>query len=50
MRDLILAGPLLSLLALLAWVILAGDPQAPVEPPLTAPSASVSASQHPSGP
>lgn len=42
--DLALASPLIALLALMAFVLLGNDPQAP---PLKGPSAPVSASQHP---
>lgn len=48
--DLLLAVPLLSLLATLIWVIFGNAPDAPAYPPLTVPSGSVSASQSPGGP
>lgn len=48
--DAVIGIPLISLLALLVWVMFGNSPQAPGYPAPTVPSGSVSASQSPGGP
>lgn len=50
MRDLILAGPLMALLALLVWVIFGNSAPAPAAPPVKVPAGSVPSQQSPAGP
>jgi hypothetical protein len=49
-RDLLLAGPLIALLALLVWVIFGNSAPAPAAPPVKVPAGAVPTAQSPAGP